>query len=159
MSEHTQELPVSAESLERKHETSDRSPRNLLIIGGCAAALLFLSLIVSGILFGAFAARRPMQRMQPLGLLLAPDSKPLTRFPQPNLDTDDDHAQAAALRAQQTAGLNSYGWLDRSNRVVRIPIDRAMELILQRGLLTRTNGASQTDGSTLQLIQNIPLQQ
>jgi hypothetical protein len=33
-----------------------------------------------------------------------------------------------------------------------------MELLLQRGLPTRTNDASQTDGSALELIQKIPEQ-
>ena len=33
--------------------------------------------------------------------------------------------------------LNTYGWIDRQNGVVRLPIDRAMELLLQRGLPVR----------------------
>jgi hypothetical protein len=43
----------------------------------------------------------------------------------------------AALRAKEDAILRSYGWVDRNAGVVRIPIDRAMELTLERGLPAR----------------------
>jgi len=39
---------------------------------------------------------------------------------------------------QQKAVLNSYGWVDQKAGVVRIPIDRAMDLLLQKGLPVRT---------------------
>jgi hypothetical protein len=100
-----------------------------------------------------------MQSMLPLGIINAPNLKPLTRFPQPNLQIDDDHAERIELLSAQNEKLNSYGWVDRSNGIVRIPIERAMNLILQRGLPTRTNGISQTDGSPIQLIQQRPNQQ
>jgi hypothetical protein len=41
------------------------------------------------------------------------------------------------LRATEEAMLTTYGWVDRANGVVRIPIDRAIDLLLQRGLPTR----------------------
>jgi hypothetical protein len=40
----------------------------------------------------------------------------------------------ARLRAAAEQQLNSYSWVDRPNGVVRIPIERAMNLILERGL-------------------------
>jgi hypothetical protein len=38
---------------------------------------------------------------------------------------------------QEEKTLHSYGWVDQRAGVVRIPIDRAMELVAQRGLPTR----------------------
>jgi len=38
------------------------------------------------------------------------------------------------LREQEDAVLNSYGWIDKSNGTVRIPIERAIDLLAQRGL-------------------------
>ena len=38
---------------------------------------------------------------------------------------------------QEEQTLHSYGWVDQPAGVVRIPIDRAMELLAQRGLPTR----------------------
>ena len=45
------------------------------------------------------------------------------------------------FRAAEEAYLNSYGWIDRLNGVVRIPADRALELVLQRGLPQRPDAA------------------
>lgn len=39
--------------------------------------------------------------------------------------------------------LNTYGWVDKQNGIVRLPIDRAMELLLQRGLPVRSAANSQ----------------
>jgi len=37
------------------------------------------------------------------------------------------------LRAHEKQVLGSYGWVDKKTGVVRVPIDRAMDLVLQRG--------------------------
>jgi hypothetical protein len=42
----------------------------------------------------------------------------------------------------QAKELNSYGWVDEHNGVVHIPIDRAMDLIVSRGLPARAAGNS-----------------
>ena len=39
-----------------------------------------------------------------------------------------------AIRAREAKDLNTYQMMDKSKGVVRIPIERAMELIAQRGL-------------------------
>jgi hypothetical protein len=41
------------------------------------------------------------------------------------------------LRQGENDRLTSYGWVDKDGGVARIPIDRAMEVILQRGLPVR----------------------
>jgi len=41
------------------------------------------------------------------------------------------------MQTEQDAILNSYGWVDKNAGVVRIPIERAIELTLERGLPTR----------------------
>jgi hypothetical protein len=40
-------------------------------------------------------------------------------------------------RSNETSTLSAYGWVDRSAGTVRIPIDRAKTLLLERGLPTR----------------------
>jgi hypothetical protein len=151
-------ISVSAESVERKHEAREPRLRNPLIIIASVAFMIVFCLAGAGILAAIFCKERPMQKMQPLGIIAAPNLKPLGRFPKPNLQIDDDHMQRTILYDQQNEKLTSYGWIDRSNGIVRIPIDRAMDLILQRGLPARTNGNSQADGSPLQLIQERPEQ-
>ncbi|MDE3156018.1 MAG: hypothetical protein KGN76_12995 [Acidobacteriota bacterium] len=48
-------------------------------------------------------------------------------------------ADLAALHAEENAILDSYAWVDRENGVVRIPIARAMELLVKQGLPVRPN--------------------
>jgi hypothetical protein len=60
----------------------------------------------------------------------------ITKFPQPRLETHET-VEVDAFRLQEAQTLHSYGWVDEQAGVVRIPIDRAMELLAQRGLPTR----------------------
>jgi len=63
-------------------------------------------------------------------------------FPKPR-EQVSPHDDLLALRAREEKDLHAYAWIDRKTGVVQIPIDRAMELISQRGLPVRssTNGA------------------
>jgi hypothetical protein len=151
--------PVSSESLARRHEARDPHLSNVVIVIASVAFMIIFCLASAGILAVIFSNHRPMQKMSPLGLIAAPNLEPLERFPKPDLQIDDDHAERTTLLAAQNQKLNSYGWIDRSNGIVQIPIDRAIDLLAQRGLPSRTNGILQTDGSPLQLIQERPEQQ
>ena len=61
------------------------------------------------------------------------------------------------FRAREETELSTYGWIDRTAGVVRIPVARAMELMLERGLPTRseTNDAA-TGPSSYDLQQQRP---
>ena len=81
-----------------------------------------------------------------------------THFPAPH-EQISPQLDLQALRAQQESELNSYGWVDAKAGVVRMPIERAMVLIVERGLPTRSgNGAAATGPSSLQLQQLRPAQ-
>jgi hypothetical protein len=51
-----------------------------------------------------------------------------------------------AIRAAEEQVLTSYGWVDARRGVVRIPIARAMDLLVQRGLPVRAE-APQSAGN------------
>ena len=68
-------------------------------------------------------------------------------FPEPRLLVRPG-ASLAELRAAEDSDLESYGWVDRASGVARIPIDRAMQLLLERGL--PEVGAGQTPLSLMQ---------
>ncbi len=55
-------------------------------------------------------------------------------FPTPRLQTDDGYQEVADMHTKEDLLLDHYTWADQQKGVVRIPIDRAMELIAQRGL-------------------------
>lgn len=44
------------------------------------------------------------------------------------------------LRLREERILSTYGWTDETAGTVRIPIDRAVELLLKRGLPVRRGG-------------------
>jgi hypothetical protein len=55
-------------------------------------------------------------------------------FPTPRVQTDDGNQDIADLHAREDVLLSNYTWVDESKGTIRIPIERAMELIAQRGL-------------------------
>ena len=55
-------------------------------------------------------------------------------FPTPRLETDDGEQDIADLHAREDLLLDHYSTIDGQPGAVRIPIDRAMDLIAQRGL-------------------------
>jgi hypothetical protein len=54
-------------------------------------------------------------------------------FPEPRLE-EDERDQINSVRLEEEEQLHSYGWTDEKAGVVHIPIERAMELTVQRGL-------------------------
>ncbi|MGD0731356.1 MAG: hypothetical protein ABR956_08825 [Terracidiphilus sp.] len=56
------------------------------------------------------------------------------QFPTPRLQTDDGNQEILDLHAREDLLLENYSWADQSQGKVRIPIERAMELIAQSGL-------------------------
>ena len=57
-------------------------------------------------------------------------------FPTPRLQTDDGYQEITDMHAKEDLLLENYSWVDEGKGSVRIPIDRAMELIAERGLPT-----------------------
>jgi hypothetical protein len=60
-----------------------------------------------------------------------PIIRPVSTFPAPPLrfSTND----LAALRAEQRQALSGYDWIDGNRQIAKIPIDRAMQIIADRG--------------------------
>ena len=56
--------------------------------------------------------------------------------PQPQLLVNEP-ANLDQFRAQEHQKLTTYGWVDQNAGVVRIPIERAKDLLLERGLPVR----------------------
>lgn len=51
------------------------------------------------------------------------------------------------FRADEQERLHSYGWVNQEAQTVRLPIDRAKDLLLERGLPTRESGPAGPSGS------------
>ena len=55
-------------------------------------------------------------------------------FPAPRVQIDDGNQDVADLHLREDLLLDNYSWADQSQGKVRIPIERAMELLAARGL-------------------------
>jgi hypothetical protein len=55
-------------------------------------------------------------------------------FPTPRLQTDNGAQDLVELHRREDLLLDHYSWVNQSKSQVRIPIERAMEIIAQRGL-------------------------
>jgi hypothetical protein len=61
-------------------------------------------------------------------------------FPEPRLETSE-RTELNPVRLKEEEELNSYGWVDQKAGIVHIPIERAMQIIAERGLPVRPQGA------------------
>jgi hypothetical protein len=66
---------------------------------------------------------------------------PQSAFPSPRLE-EDERGQLNGIRLKEEQTLSTYDWIDKNAGTVRIPIDRAMDLIAQRGLPVRAQTGS-----------------
>jgi hypothetical protein len=114
------------------------------------AGLVIMGVVVALILLGMFhvmdryqQAHQPEQN--PLVKVTEADTRRVTSgevdsFAQPQLETNEI-GQLSGQRLREEEVLNTYGWVDQKAGVARIPIDRAMALMAQRGLPTEPSGA------------------
>jgi hypothetical protein len=83
-------------------------------------------------LFEYLATREAARSEQnPLASRFARELPPLPRLQAEPIE------DLISLREAEDAVLSSYGWLDRQGGIVRVPIDRALEILAARGLPAR----------------------
>jgi hypothetical protein len=128
------EMPRSAEPARHGREERDVQLRPLIISGMSLAILAGLSLLAMWLLFDYFAARRARLEVAPSPVF---EARHLPPEPRLQVSPQQDLRQ---MRAAETAILHSYGWVDRQGGTVRIPIERAIELLAERGLPARREG-------------------
>ena len=131
----------------RDHERKDVDVTSLFLV----VIALFISgaviFLVVAIMMHFFKGHEPSKTE---GRANIPVTK-VGEFPQPRLEVKPG-ASLAELHAAENVDLNSYGWIDRKNGTMRIPIERAMQLLIERGL--PEVGAGQTPLSLMQARPN-----
>jgi hypothetical protein len=108
----------------------ERSDATFKTIAWLAGGLVVCVTLVAFAMKLLFAALDPIdadtnRAAHPLAIESAP--------PPPNLQAQPQ-LELAEFRLRQAKILSSYGWVDREAGIVRIPIDRAMDLVAERGL-------------------------
>jgi hypothetical protein len=128
-------------------EQEDLSSRTALYF---LAGLVLVGLVVYLIVFGMyrFLDSYATAHQPPMSPMVTPeaDTRAVTpenaeTFPQPRLE-ENERTQFRSFIEDQDRKLATYDWVDKDRGTVRIPIDRAMELIEQRGLPVHAEGAS-----------------
>ena len=135
MSEH----PKGHDPVQRGYEDSSVSVKQLFAFAMGIVALVLVGVLVSSFTFKFFVNHTPM------GPSASPFEKEDARDMPPDLRLQT-HAplDLKQYRDNQDTILTGYGWVDPKAGVVRIPVERAMELLLQKGYPSR--GSSPADG-------------
>lgn len=131
------------EELKHPEVEYERSDLSALGILGFLAGLAIVGLVLHIILAGMFSyldtyTKRHEQATNPLAPATAldlrnPGPSVANEFPLPRLETNE-LGQLNDQRLQEENILNTYGWVDQKAGVAHIPIERAMQLLAQRGL-------------------------
>ena len=122
----------------------EASDVNALSVAGFGAGLIVAAALIHffvWLLFMYFSTREA-QRTAPEFPLATGQIERLP--PEPRLQTNP-REELRELQAQEDAVLGSYGLVDKDRGVVRIPIDEAMKLIVQRGLPARAQQEQTND--------------
>lgn len=99
-------------------------------------------MIGASIVYGTYAWLESRRDAQDLAARRYPLAQGVVQQPPaPRLQTQP-FKDVMQLKTEQRAQLHSYGWIDKANGVVHIPIERAMALTLQRGLPARAGGSA-----------------
>ena len=113
------------------HELSDLRPGYIALFGIVLTTIIGAAAVITSLLIYFKAAEQSRQET-PIPRL-AREREPT---PEPRLQIDA-HNELRQMRAAEDAALNSYGWVDKESGRVRIPIERAMEILAKKGLPAR----------------------
>jgi hypothetical protein len=113
------------------HELSDLRPGYIALFGIALTAVIVAAAVITSLLIHFKAAEHSRQETPVPRLAREREATPGARL---QVDANKDLRQ---MRAGEDAVLNSYGWVDKDSGIVRIPIERAMEILAKKGLPAR----------------------
>lgn len=130
---------------DRGHETADIKPRGIVIFLIALTVVTILVLVAMRALFVALENRaEEADRAASRAAFETPTgggAKPATPLLQAN-----PPVALAEMRAAEEKILSTYGWVNTEVGIARIPIDRAIDLLAERGLPARALEAAAHDG-------------
>lgn len=129
---HDDDLQLTEEELRRL----GYDPRDINVPGIRKAVTGFLMFATFCVVVSIFVymALVPWHCAGPAPASMVPATK-IPPAPNPLLQTDiSNKIDIRDMLKQQNAALNSYGWVKKEKGIAHIPIDRAIDLTVQRGL-------------------------
>ncbi len=113
------------------YETRDTSIRNVVIFGVGLLAVIVAVLFFMNRMFG-FLSSHEDSGPPPSPLALEREIPPAPRL------QVDGAADQKHFRSDEEKVLARYGWVNRQEGIVRIPIERAIDLLAEKGLPARS---------------------
>jgi hypothetical protein len=140
---HDEDLEYGPTPPGAKYEHTDIDPA----VGYKFALWLSVAMVLSfGIVYGTFVFFDRQEASANAAAQRYPLAKDFERpLPTPSLQTQP-FADVYALREEEAKKLGSYGWVDKEGGVARIPIDKAMDVMIQRGFTTSPEGTVPAGG-------------
>lgn len=122
----------------------DRGPgyeRRDAHIGGLLQFAFWMAMVLFVTLLGMKYTFDYFKKTQPLGATTSPmvSESARTLPPAPRLQVQP-HIELEDFCAAQEQAVNGYSWINQQAGIVHIPVDRAMDVILQQGLPARPAG-------------------
>ncbi len=148
--------PSFAGQPQRGHETRDANAKWIFgIVVGLFVFGLSIHFILAALLSSLKHTAPPTDAWRPVKAATA-RQKPAAPFPRLQVSPPMD---LQSFRAAEDTELNTYGWINRTSGVVRLPVERAMDLLLKQGFPARSSaGENKAGPSPYQLIQQRPNQ-
>lgn len=134
------------------YERQDLSSKGVFyFMAGLAVVAIVIYLIVFGMYRFLDTYEKAHQPAISPMVTPRPDTRTVTHedtqdFPQPRLE-ENERTQLRDVIEDQDRKLAAYNWVDKDKGVVQIPIDRAMALIVERGLPVRPQGSTAAQAS------------
>jgi hypothetical protein len=113
--------------------------------GGLTACVLFV-MIVSRFILIPFLSGVDQEDRVGVREFFAPEALKHLPVPQLQLGEQEDLKK---WREFETSVLTTYGWVDKGNQIARVPIKRAMEMLLEKGVPVRAGGDDSGDKGAL----------
>jgi hypothetical protein len=119
------------------YEKSDAHLKSVAMLVVLTVGIALAGVVSMWFLFGYIVERHASRDTppSPLADTRAPFTGPRLQVSQPQ--------NMKAMKAAEQEVLESYHWVDRDGGIVRIPIERAIDLLADRGLPTKAGGEEQ----------------
>jgi len=129
--------------LSKPENRFDHGDVNFKALSKFAIGLIITAIFSAGLVLGIFQYLLHREGGVPASRIESPAQDARQLPPEPRLE-EVPALDLQQMRAAEDQVLHNYAWLDQANGIVRIPIDRAMELIAQRGLPARKESGPQS---------------
>jgi hypothetical protein len=111
------------------HESTGVEARGLVVGAVVLSAIVAVSELVLWWWMGDFQR----DEKQAKALTPARSSVEVDQFPQPRLEKSPP-VDLLQVKQEELRRIETYGWVDRKEGIARIPVDRAMDILAQKGL-------------------------